>query len=39
MKIAHLLASAPEALDHRKLESILGRHDLLEAWRRLQPAL
>ena len=39
MKIAHLLASAPEALDHRKLKSILRRHDLIEAWRRLQPAL
>ena len=39
MKIAHLLASAPEALDHRKLQSILGRHGLVEAWKRLQPAL
>ncbi len=39
MKIAHLLASVPEALDERKLERILQRHDLLEAWRRLQPAL
>jgi hypothetical protein len=28
-----------EAVDHRKLESVLGRHHLLEAWRRLQPAL
>jgi hypothetical protein len=39
MKIARLLASAPEAVDHRKLESVLERHQLLEAWRRLQPAL
>ncbi len=39
MKIARLLASAPEAVDQRKLESVLERHHLLEAWRRLQPAL
>jgi hypothetical protein len=39
MKIARLLASAPEAVDRRKLESVLERHDLLGAWRRLQPAL
>ncbi len=38
MKIARLLASAPEAVVHRKLESVLERHRLLEAWRRLQPA-
>jgi hypothetical protein len=38
MKIARLLASAPEAVDHRKLEDILARHGLVEAWRRLQPA-
>lgn len=39
MKIAHLLASAPQVLDRRKLESLLERHHLLEAWRRLQPEL
>ena len=39
MKIARLLASAPDALDHRRLEDILRRHGLLEAWERLQPAL
>lgn len=39
MKIARLLASAPDALDHRRLEDILRRHGLLEAWKRLQPAL
>jgi hypothetical protein len=39
MKIARLLASAPEAVDRRKLESILERHHLLETWRRLQPTL
>ena len=39
MKVARLLQSAPDAVDHLKLESILGRHGLLDAWRRLQPAL
>jgi hypothetical protein len=39
MKIARLLASAPGAVDHRKLQTVLERHQLLEAWRRLQPAL
>jgi hypothetical protein len=39
MKIARLLESAPEAIDQRKLEDTLRRHGLLEAWRRLQPAL
>lgn len=39
MKIARLLASVPEAVDRRKLQSVLERHQLLEAWRRLQPAL
>jgi hypothetical protein len=39
MKIARLLESAPDAVDHLKLEGILGRNGLLDAWRRLQPAL
>jgi hypothetical protein len=39
MKIGRLLESAPDAVDPLKLEAILGRHGLLEAWRRLQPAL
>lgn len=38
MKIARLLASAPEAVDDRRLEDVLMRHGLLEAWRRLRPA-
>ena len=38
MKIARLLASAPECVDHRKLEDVLARHGLVEAWRRLRPA-
>jgi hypothetical protein len=38
MKIARLLAAAPQSLDHRKLGGVLARHGLLEAWRRLQPA-
>lgn len=38
MKIARLLGSAPEAVDHRKLQEVLARHGLVEAWRRLQPA-
>ena len=39
MKIARLLASAPESVDHRKLEDVLSRHGLVEAWKRLQRAL
>lgn len=39
MKIARLLASAPDALDHRRLEDVLRRHRLLEAWERLRPWL
>ncbi len=39
MKIARLLASAPESVDHRKLEDVLARHGLVEAWKRLEPAL
>jgi hypothetical protein len=39
LKIARLLESAPDAVDHLKLEGILGRHGLFDAWRRLQPAL
>lgn len=38
MKIVRLLDSAPEAVDHRRLEEVLTRHGLLEAWRRLRPA-
>jgi hypothetical protein len=38
MKIARLLASAPEAVDHGRLEDVLERHGLLEAWRNLRPA-
>jgi hypothetical protein len=38
MKIARLLESAPGALDPRKLEDVLARHGLLDAWRRLRPA-
>ena len=39
MKIARLLASAPEQIDRHKLEDILGRHGLLTEWQRLQPSL
>jgi hypothetical protein len=38
MKIARLLESAPGALDHRKLEDVLARFGLTEAWHRLRPA-
>jgi hypothetical protein len=38
MKITRLLDSAPEAIDHRRLEEVLVRHGLLEAWKRLRPA-
>lgn len=38
MKIDRLLASAPESVDHRKLDGVLARHGLREAWRRLRPA-
>jgi hypothetical protein len=37
MKIARLLESAPGAVDLLKLEAILARHGLLDAWRRLRP--
>jgi hypothetical protein len=37
MKIARLLEAAPESVDRRRLEEILERHRLLEAWKRLQP--
>lgn len=39
LKIARLLASAPDAIDHPELEEILRRHGLLEKWRELRPAL
>lgn len=39
MKIARLLASAPHALDHVRLDRILEKHGLLLKWRQMQPSL
>ena len=39
MKIARLLASAPEAINPERLDRILERHDLLLKWREMQPTL
>jgi hypothetical protein len=39
MKIARLLASAPDALDHARLDRILDTHGLLLKWRQMLPSL
>jgi hypothetical protein len=38
-KIARLLASAPDTVNHSRLEDILQRHGLLRKWRQMQPSL
>ena len=39
MKIARLLGSAPDAIDHTCLDRILEQHGLLLKWRQMQPTL
>ena len=39
MKIARLIASAPDAIDRVRLDAILEAHGLSEKWRNLLPTL